>query len=201
MSWHHIIPFPVLRDVWNRLVDQHIATQLAEARTAIRQFLVLADSSLPNIDDLIDRIRAANTDQRRAAHNRLRPLEVADANRLAVAATWPAWNTVEGPRRESRSDDPGDAWLDRFTAGLTPIELARMKAVEALFPRLQEFIAAGPAPGAATLRNFAQTLSAARPNLSCDGPIRYRPEMWVQEHNGLWRKRRDGETYAARQAR
>src|SRR4051812_15367999 len=88
MAWHHIIPFSVLRDVWNRLVDQHVATQLPEARTAIRQFLVLVDASLPNVDSLVDRIRAANTRQDRAGHNPLRPLEVHEANRLGVAATW-----------------------------------------------------------------------------------------------------------------
>jgi hypothetical protein len=196
MSWHHIIPFPILRDVWNRLVDQHIATQLPEARTAIRQFVVLADSSLPNLDDLIDRMRIANIEQRRATHNRLRPLEVHESNRLATAATWPAWNTVEGPNRGSRSDDPGDVWLDRFTAGLTALELARMRAIEALYHNLRQFVDAGPAPGASALRSFAQTISAARPNVYCDTPMRYRPEMWEQERDGRWRKRR--EMYAAR---
>jgi hypothetical protein len=58
MAWHHIIPYPVLRDVWNRLVDQHIATQLAEARVAIRQYLLLCNRNQPKLDDLIDRMRA-----------------------------------------------------------------------------------------------------------------------------------------------
>jgi hypothetical protein len=193
MSWHHIIPSALLGEVWNRLVDQHIATQLAEARVAIRQYLLLADSKLPKLDELIDRIRAENIDQRRSSHNSLRPLEVAEANQLAVAATWPAWNAVEGPK--ARSDDPGDWYLDRFTAGITPEEAARMKAIEGLFHRLQAFVNAGPTPGPITLRDLAQSVSAARPNVCCDLPIRYRPEMWVRDGVSLWRKRRDGERY------
>jgi hypothetical protein len=131
MSWHHIIPSALLREVWNRLVDKHIATQLAEARVAIRQYLLLVDSTLPKLDELIDRMRAENTDQRRASHHDLRPLEVFEANKLATAATWPAWNTVEGPN--GRSDDPSDSYLDRFTAGLTAEEMARMRAIEDYF--------------------------------------------------------------------
>ena len=71
MAWHHIIPFPLLRDIWNRLVDQHIALEIPEARRAIRQFLLLADRSLPGVDALIDRMRAENPDQRRAGHSPL----------------------------------------------------------------------------------------------------------------------------------
>lgn len=191
MAWHHVIPFSVLREVWNRLVDQHIATQIPEARTAIRQYLLLADRTLPTLDDLLDRMRAENTAQRRAGHREWRPLDVAEAHRLATAAVWPAWNTVEGPRR--RIDDPQDRYFDRFTSGLTPQESARMKSVEALFGAFQAFINAGPAPGSASLRALADATSAHRSIVSCDRPIRYRAELWVDEGNGRWRKRRDGE--------
>ncbi len=59
MAWHHIIPFSVLREVWNRLVDRHIATEAGEARVAIRQYLLLSDRNLPGLEDLLDRMRAA----------------------------------------------------------------------------------------------------------------------------------------------
>ena len=189
MSWHHIIPFSLLREVWNRLVDAHIATQLSEARVAIRQYLLLSDATLLKLDELIDRMRAENVDQRRTRHHQLPVLDVAEANRLATAATWPAWNTVEGPSR--RSDDPHDSYLDRFTAGLTIQELTRMRAIENLFPQLQRFVGAGPIPGALHLRDLAGAISLARPNVYCDSPIRYRSEMWVKDHGDFWRKRRD----------
>lgn len=194
MSWHHIIPFALLRDVWNRLVDQHIATQLPEARVAIRQYLLLADSTLPKLDELIDRVRAENPQQLRAGHHNLQRLEVDETDRLATAATWPAWNIVEGP--SARSDDPGDHYFDRFTAGLTAEEAARMRAIERLFHRLEAFVSTGPAPGAPALRGLSESASTARPYLRCDLPIRYRPEMWVKDSAGFWRKRRDGERYA-----
>ncbi len=195
MAWHHIIPFSMLREVWNRLVDQHIATQFAEARVAIRQYLLLADRNLPNLDALIDRMRAENTEQRRAGHHLLPPLDVAEAHQLATAAVWPAWNAVEGPQR--RSDDPQNRYFDRFTFGLTAEEGARMRVIETLFGQFQMFVGAGPAPGPGSLRTLAQAASTARPVVGCDLPIRYRPDMWVQDGPGLWRKRRDTEGNAA----
>lgn len=193
MSWHHIIPFALFRDVWNRFVDQHIATQLMDARVAIRQYLLLCDTTLRNVDELIDRMRAENTAQRRAGHHVLRALDIAETNQLATAATWPAWNIVEGP--SARSDDPGDRYCDRFTAGLTAEEAIQMRAVEDLFQRLKTFATTGPAPGAPALRVLADSVSLARSNLRRDLPIRYRSEMWVKDSAGLWRKRRDSEPY------
>jgi len=194
-AWHHILPFSLLRDVWNRLVDRHIESQIPEARVALRQYLLLLDRSLPGADSLIDRMRAENTGQRRAGHNTLQPLTVSEAHQLATAAVWPPWNTVEGPAR--RSDDPGDTYFDRFTSGLTAEESARMLTIERLFRQLNSFIQSGPVPSAGSLAQLTQSVLAARPALACDRPIAYRPEMWVQDAGGLWRKRRDGEAYTA----
>ena len=140
------------------------------------------------LDELIDRMRAENVDQRRTHHHKLPALDVTEANRLATAATWPAWNTVEGPNK--RNDDPHDSYLDRFTAGLTIQESARMRAIESLFPQLQRFVSAGPMPGALHLRDLAGAISLARPNVYFDSPIRYRPDMWVKDHGDFWRKAR-----------
>jgi hypothetical protein len=195
MAYHHIIPFSLLRDVWNRLVDQHIATTIPEARVAIRQYLLLADRKLLNIDALIDRMRADNLVQRRATHNHLPPLDVPEALLLATAAVWPAWNIVEGPQR--RSDDPRDHYFDRFTSGLTGEESIRMVMIERLFGQFQSFASVVPVPDANSLRSFAAEVAAVRPIVCCESPIRYRPEMWIQGEDGLWRKRRDGERYTA----
>ncbi len=194
MAWHHIIPFWLLRDVWNLLVDRQINTQLPEARVAIRQHLLLLARNMPNAETLIERMRADNDRQRRTRHYQLRPLDVVEVNQLQTAAVWPAWNTVEGPRR--RSDDPQDHYFDRFTSGLTAEEARRMTLIEMLYHQFQAFTNTGPPPGPADLRALTQAVSAVRPLLACDGPIRYRPEMWVEVGNGLWRKRRDGEGYA-----
>lgn len=192
MAWHHIIPFSLLREVWNRLVDQQIDTELPEAKVAIRQYLMLVDRSLQSdADGLIDRMRAENRNQARANHNHLEPLNDAEANQLRQSAVWPAWNIVEGPLR--RSDDPGDRYFDRFTAGLIGDEIGRMRAIEVLFGDLGNF-ANGPAPGAASLRALARAASVAGSILRCDQPIPFRPEMWVQDTDtSLWSKRRERE--------
>ena len=131
-------------------MDQHIATEFAEARVAIRQFLLLSDRNQLDLEALIDRMRAENTQQKRAGHAHLNPLDVAEAHRLATAAVWPAWNAVEGPQR--RSDDPQDRYFDRFTSGLTAEEAARMRVIESLFGNFQAFVNSGPAPGPGSLR-------------------------------------------------
>jgi hypothetical protein len=199
MAWHHVIPFALLRDVWNRLVAQHVATELPEARVAIRQYLLLSDRTLHDIDALIGRIRAGNIDQRRASHHRLEPLTVVDVHRLGTAVTWPAWNTVEGPanRSDDPQNDPRRLYFDRFTSGLTAEEAVRMSAVESLFGYLRTFVNAGPAPVSHSLRSLSQAVSHARPVLICDAPVRYRPEMWIKDSDGRWRKRNDGQRYNA----
>lgn len=161
---------------------------------AVRQYLLLANPNLPNLELLISRMRAANV-QRRARHNPLLCLTVPEEHQLATAAVWPAWNTVEGPRR--RSDDPRDRYFDRFTSGLTDQEAHRMTMIEMLFHQLQAFADAGEQPGPANLRALSQFISPRRPLYACAGPIRYRPVMWVQDGNGNWSKRRDGVRYVA----
>jgi hypothetical protein len=196
MSWHHIIPYSLLREVWNRLAYQHVSTGVPGARAAIRQYLVLAaDRNLHNVDALIDRMRATDNEQKRAGHNPLQPLEVWEAHQLDTAALWPPWNAVEGPQR--RSDDPHDRYFDRFTSGLTAEEATRMRAIEHLFKAFQAFVGAGTEPGPASLRALGDAASMARSLVRCDLPIRYRAEMWVEDADGLWRKRRDGERYVA----
>ena len=190
MAWHHIIPFALLNEVWNRLVDQHLDTEVPEARTAVRQYLLLSDRNLPNVDMLIEQMRVRNIEQRRASHYRPQSLSVPEWHQMATAAVWPAWNTVEGPAQ--RTDDPGNSF-DRFIVGLTVEEAARMRVVESLFHHFQTFVNA--TAGIGSLRAFIQAVNVARPNIYCDMPMRYRPEMWVQVGPKLWRKRRDGEQY------
>lgn len=198
MAWHHIIPYHLLRDVWNRLVDQHIATQLPEARIAIRQYLILCDPTLSNRDNLIDRIRAESTAQRRAGHHYLQPLADDEVLRLQTAAVWPAWNTVEGPDKDCRSDDPGEHQVDRFTHGLTAEQVTRTREAELLFRPFQLFVAAGPAPGPNSLGALAGSAARARPFLGGDSPIRYSSDIWIKDPStGKWHKRRDREKDAS----
>ena len=179
LVWHHILPYNEWRDLWNTLVTHCHGTQLAEARTALRHYLLLCDWKMREVDTWIDRIRAER-------------LDVVDCNFLTTKAAWPAWNIVEGPDPRFRSDDPGDRFIDRYTHGLTQTEFGRMKSVEFLHPRLASVPLMGNL-SAAALRSLADTLSMARSGLACDIPVPFRDSMWDRDASGKWSKRRTGE--------
>lgn len=105
---HHIIARPVLLAVWNGLAGAFIDTQLPEARTAVRQYLLLCGVPAANLDSLIDRIRAVQKTQQRAGHHHLPTLEAWEIDPIQRAVIWPAWNIVVGPVRADRDDDPED---------------------------------------------------------------------------------------------
>jgi hypothetical protein len=182
LVWHHVLPFHELRGLWNTLVTQCHGTRLAEARTALHQYLRLCDRNLAGVDAWIDRIRAER-------------LAVADCDMLATTAVWPAWNVVEGPDTRFRSDDPGDDFIDRYTHGITRQEYGRMIWVEELHRRL----ASTPLSGnitPAVLRMLADHLSTARPHLACEGPIPFRQSMWTYDAlTRKWSKIRGGEQF------
>lgn len=180
MARHHILPYNTLRDTWNHLVRAFTSSQLAEARTAIRQYLGTCNHTLGNVDTLLDRMRANQ-------------LTVSECNILAETAVWSAWNIVDGPSR--RSDDPGDSYMDRFTFGITPAEFRRMRAIEELYLALRAFVGA-PEPTAGSLRALTGHLSVARMSFAfVDRPIPFRADMWEHDGHGLWRKRRSGEQF------
>jgi len=193
MSWHHIIPASVLAGVWNYLVDRHVATQLREARVALRQYILLAKRNLTDVERVLDRIRAGSMPRPRTGYGSLAPLDVVEVHAITTAVVWPPWNIVEGP--SSRSDDPKDEYLDRFTYGLSADETTRMRAIALLDGEFENFLHAGPMPGSAALRALSTAIARYRTFLTCDGPIRYRPEMWVRDAGGKWRKRRGGDPH------
>jgi hypothetical protein len=177
---HHILPYSVLRDIWNSLLHSFTTTNFAEARVAVRQYLRLCNNQSPDIEDLLTRLRG-------------RVLSVIECNVLAQSAVWAAWNIVEGPR--NRSDDPHARELDRFTFGITREEFRRMSVIESLFHAMELFNAIGD-PGANDLGTLTTAISLARSSLSfVRHPIPFRPEMWEQEPGGRWHKRRSGEQF------
>lgn len=185
-AWHHVIPYAMLRDVWNRLVEAHIDTEIPEARQALWQYLSLCQRDLPRREELVSRMRADNTSQSRAGHSRLTPLSEIECVELQRAAVWPAWDVVEGPA--SRSDEPAPGQLDRFTRGLPAGAGARMAAIEVLFNHFRQFLDGGAGP--VELRRLSQSCAAGRLVLGGLAPIPYRDEMWVPDGAGGWRKSR-----------
>jgi hypothetical protein len=186
MARHHILPYNTLRNLWNNLVRCFYDTQFAEARVAIRQFLMVCNSRLPHVDSLLDKLRR---DQ----------LSVVECNVLEETAVWAAWNVVDGPK--NRSDDPHDTYLDRFTFGVTKEEFDRMDVIEGLYGAFEHFNRLVQ-PTAGDLRILAETLKLARLTLALvECPIPFRPDMWEREADGRWRKRRSGEQFLKAGAR
>lgn len=186
MSWHHLIPYSLLKDVWKRLVDLHLASASKEAAMPIRQYLRLADRNFHDLDQKLNRMRISHSHQRRASHNEMRPIEIAEIDELRTAASWPVWNVVEGPN--NRSDDPKDHDFERFSFGLTPVQSMRMRCVELMYAEMRIFVASGP--GVASSRRFGEAIRTARLMAGGDEPIRFSAEMWVMESDGRWHKRR-----------
>ena len=191
-TYHHMIPYSLLRDVWNRLVDLHVGTRLPLAPVAIRRLLLLSDRRQTNVDGLIARMPANYESRSRSGQNKPEPLDHLDALKLQTAAVWAAWNTVEGPSARSDDKTDQDRRLDRFV-GVAP-EYSR--TIDTLYEHFQAF---ADSPGSAQLPRFANVLSSARLVVYRDEPIPYSASMWVQEPGGLWRKRRDGETITGEQ--
>lgn len=179
LIWHHIVPYNKLRDVWNRLVRSTCAARSAPASVALRQYLELCQPRAPQIEQWADNIRTGALD---------RP----QCDGLGTLAVWPPWNIVEGPATRLRTDDPGDNFIDRYTHGLTAIEHARMRTLEALDRQFDGFLAAGNNPNEFALRTLGDAVRNARQPLACENPIFFRAAMWDQTR-GRWSKVRSGE--------
>lgn len=182
LIWHHVFPFALLCDLWNALVQNAAQCHEAEAFQALRRFLSLCGRDLGNVDSWAERARQGN-------------LSVAEAAMLASRAAWQPWNIVEGPAAHLRDDDLGDAYVDRFTHGVTRAEYHRMLVIEALFREVSATPLGQNMPPAA-LRRLGEAFVLARPALApVMAPIYFRPDMWTPTPGGRWRKRRSGEQF------
>lgn len=179
-GWHHIIPFSLLKGVWNILCDRYVDSAEAAARTAIRQYLSTLNSRIEGVDDLVDRMRA-ETGQSIAKHNPLKPLSYVEILSMHSAVTYPAWGLVEGPT--TRPGDPENEF-DRFEIGLTPQEVGRMAVLKKLFEKLREFEGSPHPP----LDSLIGAIRVAAIDLRhVVEPIHFRRNMWVEDGSG-WKK-------------
>lgn len=167
-TWHHVIPYSLLRTVWNLMIRSVAASRGQEAPVALKRYLSASGSTFRNPDGWISNLRN-------------RSLSVSQMDELARCAVWQPWNIVEGP--SDRTDDPCDTqqhtWqMDRFTHGLTSDELARMRVVESLYEELRQIISAVSVTG-----NQVQAIGEAflhRSGLKfISQPIAYRKTMWL----------------------
>ena len=160
--WNHIIPYNLLRDVWNGLVAIHITDQIPEASVVLHRYLALLDPRLGNalnglgttVDEVIKEMRVQNPQTRSAPQQPssgqnpstrstrkypgLQGLTIAQRHQLWTTATWPAWNIFAGPHGIQRWDDPGGDNMERLT-GLDRHGQRRMQAITTLNQPLEDF--------------------------------------------------------------
>lgn len=187
-TWHHVIPYRILRDIWNYLSVQFVLTDQGEFRVALRQILQMSAPKQPitELERQLDRLRLERTDRRRSGPlAALVPLERHEVTALQTLAVWPSWVAVRGPR--NRSDDPGDDGPDYFWAGITEAEKVQMGAVQELFDPMAHF-ALLPSPS--NLSALLFKIGQVRPRLREARPIPFRPAMWVRDDDGKWTKAR-----------
>lgn len=197
--WNHIIPYNLLRDVWNGLVATHITTEIPQAPVALRKYLLLLDPKLDNVlklqgpttlDRVISRMRAENPQPRSKNHPGLQALEPMEKDLLQTAAAWPAWNIFAGPAGDQqRWDEPHGDNMEHVT-GLGPAGARRMREIKTLYGQLLDFGRAArttrdandlrPAVTADDLKTLSRAVEVAGILVRADRPIPYDSNMWKQ---------------------
>jgi|GEM_PF-2837778 len=133
LTWHHNIPWQVLRDSWNIIFTFCSPQRL---QSAFRLY-----SAGANNEDLLNKLMEIQRVMAPTATNisgatyekwvaRLsdgpeslllstlattKQLTADDSDRLASVVAWSKWNIVEGPKESVRTDDPGSDAFDDFS--------------------------------------------------------------------------------------
>jgi hypothetical protein len=120
LTWHHVLPWRLLRDFWNAMVEhQHwnVAEELAWL------------SAYGTRNEISKHVKSM---EKKAFCDRQ------NENSLAAKLCWRGWNIVEGP--SNRADDPGDKY-DNFVkvTGLTSWQQERMVHLHQVHQLMSEF--------------------------------------------------------------
>jgi hypothetical protein len=164
MTWHHVIPYSVLRDCWNALANHQRTNPKAKISLQIYMRLLGFENAEAKvlIQTMTDGALGAGAQER-----------------IETAVAYPPWDIVEGPAK--RSDDPEDDF-DEYSAGLSPTELNRHEKLKALFHALQIFNRASAGLGEIDDRVFvkvANDMFLVERNLeNAERVIQFRQPMW-----------------------
>ena len=189
-TWHHVIPYALLRDVWNLLADRCVRRDEQDVRLATRAYLILAGLTRIAADEAIERMRALHPTRKPSGSRQARPYDEGDATTLRARVVWQPWNLVEG--ESNRCDEPGRYAIDWFRTGLPDDEVNRLKLVEKFEPALRGYATSGPEPDSQHHQRLRRCAEDFYLLALFKAPIPYRPEMWVRV-GGQWRKARRGE--------
>lgn len=161
LKWHHVIPFPTLRDCWEALaanLDQ------GRCRVAIESYL---------------RLLKVETSRGWVKEMAAKKLSFERGQVLERRIVWPAWNSVEGPA--FRTDDPGSN-LDEFTAGLTAPERNRQERIKELFIEMRRFnpASAGETMSESSVEAVVIVMNQVERTLVAGDAIHFRAAMWME---------------------
>jgi hypothetical protein len=176
MAYHHISDWAMLRDVWNRLIDdKHFGTICSWL------YAVGFDTTNVFIDTRND-IPVKDGKQTPAAITMAimkgeEVEKVADVGEIHERVTWSTWNLVEGPEGAIRTDDRGN-FHDIFSTvkkGITDKEKADLQAADRVYGALSALNTSGPIDKDRALA-LGKALLAVNRNAQV---IKYREDMWV----------------------
>jgi hypothetical protein len=176
LAVHHVVDWALLRDVWNRMVeDKHYATICA--------WLYAVGFDVNNVFYETQKAQTpaliVQTMMRGADIG-----EVADPDEIHQRVTWSTWNLVQGPKESTRTDDRGN-FNDSFAdvAGVAEEERAYLRCTDTVDTVMRGFNLSAAVDGG---RASQLTKALLAVNRSAK-VIKYRPEMWVGSA-GKWRK-------------
>jgi hypothetical protein len=164
MTWHHVIPYSVLRDCWNALANHQRKNSKAKVSLQIYMRLLGFDHARAKvlIQAMADGV-----------------LGSAAQEQIETAVAYPPWDIVEGPAK--RSDDPEDDF-DEYSAGLSATEQNRHEKLQSLFHGLKVFNRASAAVGEIDDQVFvkvANDMFVVERNLqNAEQVIKFRQSMW-----------------------
>ncbi|MGD1927108.1 MAG: hypothetical protein ACFB03_23420 [Paracoccaceae bacterium] len=181
LAFHHICDWALLRDTWNRLVDdKHYATiccwlyavgfdvKNTYHETGEPQTPVAIATQIMKGEDVYD---------------------VADADEVHTRITWSTWNLVEGPKEDTRSDDRGN-FHDRFSnvrGGISESERADLTGPDRLYSIMSGLNLSQPIPLLKAI-DLSKALMSVNRKAKV---IKFREQMWTKASGGMkkcWRK-------------
>lgn len=181
LAFHHICDWALLRDTWNRLIDdRHFGTICIWLYTSgfdVNNIYYETDEA--QTPALITRTIMEGEDVQK----------VADPDEVHARITWSTWNLVEGPKEDTRADDLGN-FHDRFSnvrKGISELERADLTAPDRIYTIMSGLNLKQAIPKKKALELSKALLSVNRGAKV----IKFRPDMWINDKSGrkkCWRK-------------
>lgn len=168
MTYHHVIPYNVLRDTWTKLIDNG-------KWDLLKEYMNLLQMKSTYYSALIKKSELTKAE---------------DRDEIDLLLSWPKWNLVEGPTGANRSDDPGEGF-DEFDGGLTKKEKELMQKIKILYEFMVRITEERGALSTDLCSKFKTQCKDTAKAVKSSKILRYRPGMWEKDpvRPALWKKK------------